>query len=290
MSASLSGEPSALAPLAGDFGLHVGARSVGQSHSLPHGALSTRGNGGLPPGWLTFGPPRTPSLHGQGAAASAWHAHGGSGHAHGGSGLASSSSSSGGAPGPSRAVGRGEVLSSKETSLSPEASGVKQWRGSGGESMLVMLCAFDIWLSVLWLYVVVLAIVCTPGIQLIWTSDARPAQAANESGSSSGGAALLARYAPTTALYAPPTTAPSDALATSAATIAASLAAAAVAAAPPPASPASPAPSPLDAANETFIALFGLLFCGASVLVTIALLALFFMREWGASPAAARGL
>ena len=106
----------------------------------------------------------------------------------------------------------------RSSSSNHETNVVKQWRGSGGESMLVMLCAFDIWLSVLWLYVIVLAIVCTPGIQLIWTSEAHSTPYKN--GSST------------------------------------------------------------DAAYEPFIALFGLLFCGASVLVTIALLALFFMREW----------
>jgi len=181
---------------------------------LPHGTHAT----------LAALAPRTPSLHGH--RRPAWRggqpsdSSGGSGSTVGGSrhdqsaravGFGASTAQSGG--------GGPDSLSLLQSSSSNhDTNVVKQWRGSGGESMLVMLCAFDIWLSVLWLYVVVLAIVCTPGIQLIWTSEAHSTPYQN--GSST------------------------------------------------------------DAAYEPFIALFGLLFCGASVLVTIALLALFFMREW----------
>ena len=97
------------------------------------------------------------------------------------------------------------------------ANARKLWRGTGGESTLSLLCAFDIWLSVLWLYVVVLAIVCVPGIQSIWSHD-----------------------------YHAPVISPNS-----------------------------------TAIQEgTFETLFGLLFCGAMAAATIALLALFFLREW----------
>ena len=102
-----------------------------------------------------------------------------------------------------------------KTILGKRAKTVAWYRRCARPSRL--LCAFDIWLSVLWLYVVVLAIVCVPGIQSIWSHD-----------------------------YHAPVISPNS-----------------------------------TAIREgTFETLFGLLFCGAMAAATIALLALFFLREW----------
>ena len=132
----------------------------------------------------------------------------------------------------------------------------KLWRG-GGESALSLLCAFDIWLHVLWLYVVVLAIVCVPGIQELWSQP--PPHVDNDgianAGIANNAAALLGGHAVDAASR---------------------WSAAALAALAPPSTPAPP-PYVRD---MTFEVLFGLLFCGAVALATIALLALFFLREW----------
>ena len=208
---------------------------------------------------------------------------------------------------------------SRPASRLSEASAITRhddWRKrADGESSLALFCAFDMWLSVLWLYVIVIAIMSTPGIQTAWASD------------HSSIAPPPSDHSP---IAPPPSLAPPPLLLESSLHLydvhasvhaadalhhvpssARPLALRVAAAAPPPPPfrslgavgvglahvlqlrdglargagggsmpPALPPPLPPLPADAPFAAVFGLLLCGASILVTIALLALFFLREW----------
>ena len=171
----------------------------------------------------------------------------------------------------------------------------KLWRGGGGESSLSLLCAFDIWFSVMGLYVVVLAIICTPGITSMWRppsyllgggSGIMSAGGVTGVGGIGGGSGIGSGALASSGLDGRSSSGGGGGVGALAGGLVSRLAVAAAAALPPPPSPPPSPPQsppyapPYDPAVATFEQLYGLLFFAAMALSTIVLLALFFLREW----------
>ncbi|KAL1512405.1 hypothetical protein AB1Y20_005661 [Prymnesium parvum] len=148
-------------------------------------------------------------------------------------------------------LSRGAPLHGRGVCASEEMRLAARPLGAEREPPLPMLCAFDMWFSVLWLYTALLMLLSSPGFEAIWP------RRGNESAAEA----------------APPPCPPLDDGAR------ASMALASFQARPASLSLQRGPPSPTRRAPRQ--AIFACVYASTSCVVSIALLALFFLREWG---------